>query len=112
MSNLTKIGVVFFCSFSLFSISHAVNVEGLSQKKKAVETQVQTKKVELNLNLANANQISKAFKGIGPKRSKAIVAYRETHGVFKSFNDLSSVKGISKRFIEKNTERLKAVFIL
>lgn len=117
MFNLSKVMVFLCCLFSLTSISYAsgLNKNKLLTKNENTVEKSQSKplsQLKINLNQANADEISKAFKGIGPKRSQAIVAYREAHGVFKTMKDLSLVKGISKRFIEKNNERLKNIFIL
>lgn len=40
-------------------------------------------------------------KGIGAKRAANIVAYREKRGPFKSLEDLTSVKGIGPKLLEK-----------
>ncbi len=126
MSNLSKIFI--FCScfiFSLVSIS-AKNIEISKTNLKANVTKTKTKikpilskslapialQTRVNLNRASAKKIAKSFKGFGKVRSLAIVKYREEHGVFKNINDLSSVRGISKRFVDKYAERLKLTFAL
>lgn len=81
----------------------------LHSNKSLSATALQTK---VNLNQASAKQIAKSFKGFGKVRSLAIVKYREEYGIFKNINDLSLVIGISKRFIQKNAERLKLTFTL
>ena len=51
------------------------------------------------------NADSKSFtslKGIGAKKAKAIVAYRDAHGCFTSIEALTLVKGIGKKTMEKN----------
>jgi len=60
----------------------------------------------VDINSANAMVISKTLKGIGIKKAKAIVAYREKHGKFKSVEDLAKVKGIGKQTIAMNKENL------
>lgn len=47
------------------------------------------------------------LKGIGEKRAKAIVAYRELNGSFSSVEDLLNVKGIGQRVLEQNKARIK-----
>jgi competence protein ComEA len=59
----------------------------------------------VNINTATADQLA-TLKGIGEKRAQAIIAFREQNGPFKSVDDLTSVKGISKKFIEKNRDHL------
>lgn len=74
---------------------------GISQNSKTI-----------HLNQADVDTISQSFKGIGPKRAEAIVAYREAHGGFKSIEELALVKGIGKQFVEKNLAQLQATYSL
>jgi len=61
----------------------------------------------VDINTANAYVISKTLKGIGLKKAKAIVAYREKNGKFKKIDDLAKVKGIGKKTIAMNKENLR-----
>jgi competence protein ComEA len=56
----------------------------------------------VNVNTADAKTISEALSGIGLKKAEAIVKYRTEKGPFKTAEDLTSVKGIGKKIIEKN----------
>lgn len=56
----------------------------------------------VNVNTATAEEISKALSGIGLAKAQAIVAYREANGAFKQASDLTKVKGIGEKTIEKN----------
>jgi len=56
----------------------------------------------ININTADAATISKALKGIGLSKAKAIIAYRETYGAFHTIKELEAVKGIGKSTIAKN----------
>jgi competence protein ComEA len=47
------------------------------------------------------------LKGVGEKRAKAIVAYRELHGEFNTIDDLLNVKGIGEQMLEHNRARIK-----
>ena len=60
----------------------------------------------VNINTANAQALSKNIKGIGLKKAQAIVAYREKNGAFKKIEDLSKVKGIGNKLLEKNSGSL------
>jgi len=64
------------------------------------------KQGKINLNQADARTLAKVIKGVGAKRAEAIVLYREQHGHFTQLAELAKVKGISKRFIEKNQAQL------
>jgi len=56
----------------------------------------------VNVNTANAETISTELQGIGMSKAQAIVAYRKNHGPFKSYEDLTMVKGIGVRTVEIN----------
>lgn len=54
----------------------------------------------VNINTATATELV-SLKGIGAKKAAAIVAYRKLHGDFKSADELSHVKGISTKMLER-----------
>ncbi|HKJ22320.1 MAG TPA: helix-hairpin-helix domain-containing protein [Gammaproteobacteria bacterium] len=60
----------------------------------------------VDLNTADAHTLAVALKGIGPSKAKAIIAYRELHGPFKSVDDLQSVKGIGAKTVESNRDAI------
>lgn len=60
---------------------------------------------KIDINSADAKSLT-LLKGIGQKRAEAIVKYREANGNFKSVDELSKVKGISKSIIEKNRDHM------
>jgi len=57
---------------------------------------------QVNINTADAETISAELNGIGLSKARAIVEYRKKHGPFRSVDDLSLVKGIGERTVEKN----------
>ncbi|MDN6320596.1 MAG: ComEA family DNA-binding protein [Marinobacter sp.] len=59
----------------------------------------------VNINNADATALAD-LDGIGASKAEAIIAYREANGPFETAQDLSNVKGIGARTIEKNNERL------
>jgi competence protein ComEA len=61
----------------------------------------------VNINTADAETITKSLSGIGLTKAKAIVAFREEHGPFKSVDDLTQVKGIGPATLEKNRENIQ-----
>jgi len=69
-------------------------------KAKAIRDQV------VNINRADAKLMS-TLNGIGLQKAKKIVQYRDENGKFKSIDDLTKVRGISEKTIEKNHDRLK-----
>jgi competence protein ComEA len=62
----------------------------------------QTAIAAVNVNKANAEQIAEELKGIGISKASAIVAYREKNGPFKTVEQLTEVKGIGLKTVEKN----------
>ena len=54
----------------------------------------------VNINTATESDLE-AVKGVGPAKAKAIIAYREAHGNFKSLDELDNVKGFGKARVEK-----------
>ncbi|HXH71409.1 MAG TPA: helix-hairpin-helix domain-containing protein [Mariprofundaceae bacterium] len=54
----------------------------------------------LDVNTATVEQLQ-AVKGIGPKLAAAIVEYRNAHGKFRSIEELTEVKGIGSKKLEK-----------
>lgn len=56
----------------------------------------------VNVNTADAKTISESLSGIGLKKAEAIVKYRTENGLFKTSEDLTNVKGIGKKTVEKN----------
>ena len=61
----------------------------------------------VDINHADAAMTAKELKGIGPVRAQAIVDYREKHGAFKSADELSKIKGVGKKAIEKNRDNIR-----
>lgn len=60
----------------------------------------------VNINTADVKTLSKNIKGIGIKKAQAIVAYRNEHGGFNKVEELSKVKGIGAKIVEKNKASL------
>lgn len=54
----------------------------------------------VNLNTATQAELE-AVRGIGPTKAKAILAYREKNGSFKSVDELGKVKGFGKATLAK-----------
>jgi competence protein ComEA len=97
----------------LLVFGDSTNVESISKtssktKSKTTSTGV-TPKSELsnivNLNTASMQELC-TLVGIGEVKAKAIIAWREENGSFKSIEDFTLVKGIGEKTLEKNRHRL------
>lgn len=82
---------------------HSVNPSSISSPAKTVANPVSAR---VNINIADGETLAAELKGIGIKRAKAILTYRDEHGPFKSIDDLVKVKGISKRIVDQNREKI------
>ena len=61
----------------------------------------------IDLNKADIKALMK-LPSIGKTRAKAIVAYRVSHGAFKTIDDLRHVKGVNKRILAKIRDFVRA----
>jgi competence protein ComEA len=82
---------------------HPVNPSLISSPEKTIANPVSAR---VNINIADEETLVAELKGIGIKRAKAILTYRDEHGPFKSIDDLMKVKGISKKIVDKNREKI------
>jgi len=60
----------------------------------------------VDINTADATTMATAINGVGQSRAAAIVAYREANGPFASVDDLTAIKGIGRKLVERNREVL------
>jgi competence protein ComEA len=61
----------------------------------------------VNVNMADAQTIADVLKGVGLSRAQAIVAYREQNGDFRDVYELSNIKGIGERTVERNEAKIR-----
>ncbi|MBT0585032.1 ComEA family DNA-binding protein [Alteromonas oceanisediminis] len=54
----------------------------------------------ININTATESQLS-SLKGIGAKKAKAIIDFRDSIGGFKSVDELEQVKGIGSKMVTR-----------
>lgn len=61
----------------------------------------------VNINKAGPEEIAASLQGIGLKKARDIVEFREKHGGFKTVEQLRDVKGIGDRMLEKNRANIR-----
>jgi len=57
---------------------------------------------QVNINTANAEELSELLAGVGEAKAQAIVAYRNENGGFSTVDDLLLVSGIGIRTLDAN----------
>ena len=60
----------------------------------------------VNINTADAKTLAKELDGVGDSRAKAIVAYREKNGPFRTADDLKKVQGVGPSIVERNRAKI------
>lgn len=68
--------------------------------KPAAQASAAKQPVLVNINTASATELE-AVPGIGPVTAQAIIAYRTQNGPFRQVDDLTAVKGIGAKTLEK-----------
>ncbi|MFL0802342.1 MAG: helix-hairpin-helix domain-containing protein [Agarilytica sp.] len=97
-----------FSTFLVVALSFFVLASPLSMaaeksnKKHAAEQRVDSK---VNINRAGIPELTQ-LTGIGEQKAIAIVKYRNANGKFKRVEQLSQVKGIGEKIIDKNRKRI------
>lgn len=67
--------------------------------------QVAKQSAIINVNSADAKTLQ-TVKGLGRKKVQAILEYRQKNGNFKSLEELTNVRGISDKLLEKIKDKL------
>ena len=57
----------------------------------------------ININTATSTELEQ-LPGIGAKKAQSIVEYRKAHGLFKRISDITKVKGIGDKLLQKIKE--------
>lgn len=76
-----------------------------SQVKQSQAKQSVAKSELVKINSATAAELS-SLNGIGEAKATAIVEYRKAHGNFSSVEELTNVKGIGEKLVDKNRSQL------
>ena len=61
---------------------------------------------KVNVNTATVQELE-SLPGIGISKAEAIVKHREANGKFKSVEDLTQVKGVGEKILEKISKEIE-----
>jgi competence protein ComEA len=93
--------IIFICLFFIFSsISSAENTK---DNNIALKTTQALERIDINS--ADSKALS-LLKGVGMKKAKAIIKYRNDNGKFISVDDLLNVNGIGEKILAQNRTKL------
>ena len=99
-----KFVVIILFVLSTLAITAQHNAKVL---RDAVNPQPDIPVLTVNINQASADELAEVLIGVGIAKATEIVSYRKANGPFKSLQDLSAVKGIGSKTVEKNREKIK-----
>ncbi|MBI0425848.1 ComEA family DNA-binding protein [Psychrobacter sp. NG27] len=111
ISLMTRVLVCSILATMAVTNSHAAPCFDSPQKaydyllsQEAAKTQAREQYI-VNINRANEGELV-SLDGIGSSKAQAIILYREMFGGFTTVDELSKVKGIGEKTVEKNRRRL------
>lgn len=90
-------------AFSTMSLADSSTVE--TTKQDSVK-QEQKQIIQVNINTATAEELTKILTGIGKSKAIKIVEYREKYGPFVSIEQLKEVSGIGQATLDKNAGKI------
>ena len=91
----------------LFSSLLFSTISFADSKTEVATKQEQIQVIQVNINTATAEELSKVLTGIGMSKAQKIVEYREKFGPFVSVEQLKEVSGIGQATLDKNIEKIK-----
>ena len=94
---------VLFCALMTSMLLFTTNMVSAEPK---VTTDAVVMQQNVHLNKSTIDDLV-TLKGIGHKKAKAIIAYRQQIGEFKSVRELMNVKGVGVKVLIDNKDRLK-----
>ena len=60
----------------------------------------------ININTADAEALASAINGVGIKKARDIVSYRQKHGPFENLDELARVSGIGLQTVDRSRGNL------
>ncbi|WP_085246863.1 ComEA family DNA-binding protein [Gilliamella mensalis] len=93
---------ILLSSFIVSNMSFADSVSATSGSVKQEQKQI----VQVNINTATAEELTKVLTGIGMSKAQKIIEYREKLGPFVSVEQLKEVAGIGQATLDKNAGKI------
>ncbi|GIU44908.1 hypothetical protein TUM4438_17210 [Shewanella sairae] len=93
------LSVLLLCVFTIYPVESIAKPVSQASEKAAQQVKL------VKLNSATVEELS-ALHGVGEAKAAAIVEYRKVNGKFDSIEQLTEVKGIGEKFIQKNRSQL------
>jgi len=103
---MKKLMLVIITLFAFSAFSQTASAAPKTSSAQTVKAKLKQTKQSINLNTAGVTEIAETLTGVGLKKAKAIVAYRNSHGKFNAIEELAAVKGIGVATIAKNKSRI------
>ncbi|ABV87982.1 ComEA family DNA-binding protein [Shewanella pealeana] len=101
-----KVFLSVLCLSSLLIFPAAAETQVTEKPASQSQAKQSVAKSELvKINSATAAELS-SLNGIGEAKATAIVEYRKAHGNFSSVEELTNVKGIGEKLVDKNRSQL------
>ena len=60
----------------------------------------------VNINTADAEALAAAINGVGIKKARDIISFRQNNGPFESVDDLARVSGIGSQTVDKSRTKI------
>ncbi|WP_018693401.1 ComEA family DNA-binding protein [Algicola sagamiensis] len=93
--------------FYLFMTLGVLSLPAVSNEAPLTKKSVSQAKAVAKVNINTADEkLLRSLSGIGKRRARLIVNYRESNGPFQDIYDLAKVKGISKDLVLRNQDRI------
>lgn len=90
----------------LFSSIFFPTISFAESKSETTTIEVEKQVVQVNINTATAEQLTKGLVGIGMSKAQKIIEYREKFGPFISIEQLKEVSGIGQATLDKNIGKI------
>ncbi len=100
--------IFLYNSFFIPEVPAAYSYRGdvSGNRVKTKDTKSDSKNRLVNINKADAKTLAENLPGVGPKIAERIIAYRNTHGGFRSKKGIMNVKGIGEKAYKKFKSRI------